>query len=119
MKKIQFKYVRYLDSSIIAEEYFKQISKKELAKLLRTIENIEELGLREGIKNKWVKKIGSDLYEIRSHVGSNQQRVLYFHKHDNIFLITHGFTKKSQKTPKREIERAKRIREEFWKGNLR
>ena len=32
---------------------------------------------------------------------------------NNRYIITHGFTKKTQKTPKREIIHAKQIRREF------
>jgi len=36
-----------------------------------------------------------------------------FHVINNRYIITHGFTKKTQKTPKREIIHAKQIRREF------
>ena len=41
------------------------------------------------------------------------QKALYFHVINNRYIITHGFTKKTQKTPKREIIHAKQIRREF------
>jgi len=69
-------------------------------------------------KMKWVKKLEKDLFELRSKVGSNIQRAIYFQKIGNEYIITHGFTKKSQKTPQSEIIHAKRLREEFRKGNL-
>lgn len=59
------------------------------------------------------KKIDSDIFEIRSKVSSNIQRALYFHVSNNRYVITHGFTKKTQKTPKSEIQRAKTIKKEF------
>ncbi|WP_369333256.1 type II toxin-antitoxin system RelE/ParE family toxin [Haloferax sp. Atlit-19N] len=43
---------------------------------------------------------------------------MYFQKVDNEYIITHGFTKKSQKTPSREIEHAKRIIEKYKRGDL-
>jgi phage-related protein len=48
---------------------------------------------------KWLKKLDTNLYEIRSKVGSNIQRGIYFHWEDNKFINTHGFTKKTDKTP--------------------
>ncbi len=59
------------------------------------------------------KKIDSDIFEIRSKVSSNIQQALYFHVSNNRYVITHGFTKKTQKTPKSEIQRAKTIKKEF------
>lgn len=64
---------------------------------------------------QWVKKIEKDFYEIRVKRGSNIQRVIYFHIFGNRYLITHGFTKKSTKTPIKEIVRAKAIREKYEK----
>lgn len=62
---------------------------------------------------EWVKKIDSDIFEIRSKVSSNIQRALYFHVSNNRYVITHGLTKKTQKPPKSEIKRAKTIKKEF------
>jgi len=43
----------------------------------------------------------------------NIQRAIYFHAVDNRYIITHGFTKKSQKTPINEIKKAQVIKKEF------
>lgn len=51
--------------------------------------------------------------EIRLKCPNSIQRALYFHVINNRYIITHGFTKKTQKTPKREIIHAKQIRSEF------
>lgn len=60
-----------------------------------------------------MKKLDYEIYEIRSKYASNIQRALYFHVSHNKYIITHGFTKKTQKTPTREIQRAKRIKAEY------
>ena len=62
---------------------------------------------------QWVKIVDKYLYEIRLICPYSIQRALYFHVINNRFIITHGFTKKTQKTPKREIIHAKQIRSEF------
>ena len=51
--------------------------------------------------------------EIRLKCPNSIQRALYFHVINNRYIITHGFTKKTQKTPKREIIHAKQIRRKF------
>ncbi len=43
----------------------------------------------------------------------NIARTLYFYQRGAKVVITHGFIKKSQKTPKREIEKAKILRKEY------
>ena len=49
--------------------------------------------------------------------GSDITRVLYFFVAGGEIVLTHGFVKKTQKTPAREIERAKRIREDWRSRN--
>jgi phage-related protein len=46
---------------------------------------------------------------------SDVQRAIYFQKIGVDYLITHGFTKKSQRTPKSEIEHARAMRKKFLK----
>jgi phage-related protein len=51
------------------------------------------------------------LYEIRVEVGSNIYRIFAFFDKGNLVVLGNGFQKKSQKTPKQEIERALKIME--------
>ena len=95
------------------EEFYNSLPVKDRNKLRATIEMIEEAGIQTAIQLEWVKKIDSEINEIRSKVSSNIQRALYFHVKNNQYIITHGFTKKTPKTPIKEIERAKQIKYEF------
>ena len=74
---------------------------------------IKKAGIHPAIQLEWVKKLDSEIYEIRSKISSNIQRALYFHIRNNQYIITHGFTKKTQKTPTKEIIKAKQIKQEF------
>ena len=53
------------------------------------------------------------LYEIRIEVGSNIYRIFSFFDKGNLVVLGNGFQKKSQKTPKQEIEKALKIMEEY------
>lgn len=55
------------------------------------------------------------IFELRAKVGTNISRVMYFFVIGNRAVLTHGFIKKTQKTPPREIERAKNIRDDYMK----
>lgn len=58
---------------------------------------------------------GSDgLFEIRIKVGSNIFRVFTFFDKGNLVILLNGFQKKSQKTPKSEIERAERLKQQYY-----
>lgn len=113
MDKLYFDYAKDNKGNSIFESYVDTLPDKIAAKLLARIIEIEENGLQTSIKMKWIKKLDKNLYEIRTKFGSNIQRAIYFQKIGNQYIITHGFTKKTQKTPKKEIDRAKRIRKGY------
>jgi phage-related protein len=65
------------------------------------------------------KKLNDDIWELRTSFQSNDYRLLAFwDKSDNqntLVICTHGFIKKSQKTPKSEIQKALKIKLEYFK----
>lgn len=97
-------------------EFLKKLPIKDQQKLVSLIENVEEQGLLVARQMKWIKKIEENLFELRSEYGNNIQRGLYFHVTNNQYVITHGFTKKTQKTPTKEIKHALEIRNEYLEG---
>ena len=60
---------------------------------------------------------GTDgLYEIRVEFESNIYRIFCCFDRGNLVVLFNGFQKKSQKTPKSEIDKALKIKEEYFKG---
>ena len=51
---------------------------------------------------------------ILQEYGSDVSRVLYFFYHDRKIILTNGFIKKTQKTPKAELEKAKLYRKDYF-----
>jgi phage-related protein len=98
------------------EKFFLKQTEKVKAKIIWTIELIEEL---EIVPEVFLKHIESTdgLYEIRIKLGSDICRVFCFFDQGKLIIIANGFQKKSQKTPKREIERALKIKEEYENEN--
>lgn len=92
------------------ESYLNSLSKKDAAKLLTMIERVEEFGLQDSIRKERVKRLDKNLYEIRALTNEHWLRGCYFQVKENTYYITHGFSKKSNKTPQKEINRAKTIR---------
>ncbi|RMC47720.1 type II toxin-antitoxin system RelE/ParE family toxin [Lactobacillus sp. ESL0225] len=121
MKKPRFTSYKRPNGHNEFEEFYYQLPKKDKQKLIATIKSIQDFGLIIATRQEWVKKLDENIYEIRSKVSSNIQRCLYFHADANQYIITHGFTKKTQKTPKREIDHAKVIKLEYdkEKGELK
>ena len=59
---------------------------------------------------------GSDgIYEIRIELGSNIYRIFCCFDEGSVVVLFHGFQKKSQKTPLKEIRRAEAIKKEYFK----
>lgn len=98
-------------------EWLHTLPKKDRAKMLQVISDTQDQGLLVAQRMTWVKKLDGhkNLYELRSKVSTNIQRALYFHVEKSKYIITHGFTKKTQKTPSTEIDHALDLREEWEK----
>ena len=82
---------------------------KERAKVAQEIENIRSEGIYLSLP--FVKKIAGKeykgLWELRVRFGSEYIRIIYFLHIKNTFVLLHGFKKKTNKIPKRELEIAK------------
>ena len=65
------------------------------------------------------KKLDGNIWEFRTKFLTNQIRLLAFWdktgKEETLVVATHGFIKKTQKTPESEIEKAEKIRKQYFK----
>ena len=85
------------------------------AKILRTIDLLENNGPH--LREPYSKSLGDGIFELRIKQGSDITRVLYFFFIGNKAILTNGFIKKTQKTPKNAIETAKKYREDYQRRN--
>ncbi|OLS09581.1 hypothetical protein AUQ39_05845 [Lacticaseibacillus casei] len=85
----------------------------EKQKVLAIIAKTQKFGLQVAARQMWIKKISDGILELRT-TGSNIQRGLYFHTEGSHYVMTHGFTKKTQKTPVSELNHAKELRTEYY-----
>ncbi|MBN1187252.1 MAG: type II toxin-antitoxin system RelE/ParE family toxin [Bacteroidales bacterium] len=76
-------------------------------KLLTTIERVP---------TKFFKHIEgtTGLYEVRVEFGGNIYRVFSFFDQGRLVILINGFQKKSQQTPKKEIDRAEKLKKEYF-----
>ena len=63
---------------------------------------------------KFIRHLRNGLYELRIPYSGNIYRVFFIFDNNNIVVLFNGFNKKSQKTPINEIEKALRIRENYY-----
>ena len=91
--------------------YHKQ-NQKTKDKINWTIKLVQTL---DRIPEKYFKHIvETTLYEMRILVGSNIFRVLCFFDKGMLVVVLNGFQKKSQKTPKREIQLALKLQTQYY-----
>ncbi len=100
------------------DEFYAEQTTKVQKKILWTLRLIEDL---DRIPEIYLKHLaGTDgLYEIRVQSGSDIFRIFCFFDHKDIVVVGHGFQKKAQKTPGREIERGERIKREYYEEKER
>ncbi len=68
------------------------------------------------VPEKYFKHLeGTDgLYEIRVKVGRDIYRIFCFFDKGQLVILLNGFQKKSEKTPRQEIERAERLKKQYY-----
>jgi phage-related protein len=100
----------YLDSGRCPTQEFldglNQIT--ELPFVMNAIKQLEEFG--NLLQYPQSSPLEDKLLELRISVVRKRFRFIYFFEKNKIIIITHGFGKKVQKTPRSEIERAKNYR---------
>lgn len=87
-----------------AEDLIRSLEKSTIAKVVRVIDLLEKFSYRLGLPH--AKKIGTNLFELRVR-GQQEVRLFYTFKKE-IIIVLHGFIKKSEAIPKKEIEQANR-----------
>ena len=113
MQKSEFdiKFYDLQDGSKPAKDFILKLPPKMRAKVLRTIDMLETNGTN--LREPYSKHLNDGIFELRVQIGSDLSRVLYFFMVGKKAILTHGFIKKTQKTPPPEIDRAKKYRTEY------
>ena len=96
-------FYRTQDDKCPAREFLDTLPAKTAQKVIWVLKLIQEL---ESVPSSYLKKLEGtdDIWECRVQFGSNIYRFLGFFFQKGVFILTHGFSKKSQKTPQSEID---------------
>ncbi len=111
MAKYQVVFFEKENGDVPVEDFIKSLDIKMSAKIYRLLMMISENGPE--LREPYSKHLDDGIFELRAKVGSNITRVLYFFFIGRRIVVTNGFVKKTQKTPKAEIEKAKAYREAY------
>lgn len=91
------------------KDFIDGLSEIEQKKIVKLLQFSADYGLPKNEKK--FKKLEKDIWEFKS----NQIRILCFIERERMVILTHGFLKKSGRTPKREIEKAQEIHDIYYK----
>ncbi len=101
-----------------AEEFIGKLDKKSRKKLFKAMRKTQE-----GIYGHWFKKLKgtNGIYEFRVDEANKFYRLFAFWdkegKTETLIVGTHGIAKKSNKTPTNEIQKAERLKQEYFDNN--
>lgn len=95
------------------DDFFQEQSRKVQDKIIKVLDILEQV---ERVPSTYLKYIEgtNGLFEVRVQLGSDIFRIFCCFDGNRLVVLFSGFQKKSQKTPKKEIERAVRIMTEYY-----
>lgn len=85
----------------VVDEFILKQQLQTKAKIAHTIKLLEQYGNKLGMPHS--KALGSGLYELRIR-GKEEIRIFYCFTTKKALYLLHGFKKKTQQTPKKELE---------------
>jgi len=92
-------------------EFYNKQTLKVQERILWTIRVIKDI---QFVPEKYLKHISDGIYEISVSSGSNIFRIFCFFDEGQLVIVLNGFQKKTQKTPIDEIEKAKKLKRQYY-----
>jgi len=110
-KKFIIDFYKNANGRAPALEFLKTLDKKVLAKINRTFDLLEFYGSE--LREPHSKPLDDGIFEMRIQISSTHIRILYFFYNGGVIILTNGFVKKTNKTPKKELTLAKKYRDDY------
>lgn len=93
------------------QEFMSKLSDQERKKVLRALLLMES---SDKIPTHYIKYLEEEVFELRVSFGNNELRIFFIYDGDTIVVLFNGFRKKTQKTPRQELNKAKRLKNEYY-----
>lgn len=110
---MEIKFYEDQTGRVPVKEFLGGLDIKMRQKMLRSIQALQDMGI--SLRMPLSESLEDGIFELRAKSGTNISRVMYFFIIGNRAVLTHGFIKKTQKTPRRELQRAKDIRADYFR----
>jgi len=106
------------DGKCPIQDFLDSLPGKVAQKVAWVLSLLEDL---EVVPPTYFKKLADteEIWECRIQFASNAYRIFCFFEGNSVVILTHGFAKKTQKTPRQEIERAEAYRRDYLKRRLK
>ena len=105
MKREIFVYKNYF------YDFLSTLSEKVVNKIDYALSLLES---QDKVSQKFVKYLRDEVYELRAEYEGNIYRVFFIFDNGNIVVLFNGFQKKAQKTPLNELNKAIKLKEEYY-----
>lgn len=94
-------------------EFLSSLTEREVQKVKYVL---SLLGTEDRMPVKFIKLIQDGLYELRISYEGNIYRIFFIFDEGNIVILFNGFQKKTQKTPSSEIDKALKLKDEYYES---
>ncbi|TVQ36475.1 MAG: type II toxin-antitoxin system RelE/ParE family toxin [Spirochaetaceae bacterium] len=93
------------------EAFLEGLPARSAAKVVAVLKLVEQ---QPTLSNRFLRKLrGTELFEVRVLASKQAYRLPCFFAGERLVVLTHGFNKKTEKTPRAEIRRAEEYREDY------
>ena len=92
-------------------DFIASLNEKEVMKVKYVLSLLETY---DRVPIKFMKFIRDGLYELRIEYNGNIYRIFFIFDDDQVVVLFNGFQKKTQKTPKNELEKALRLMTKYY-----
>jgi phage-related protein len=113
----KIEYVELPNGKVPARDFVDSLDDKTAARIDAFVERLRTYGIL--MQGKFVKKLTDDIFELRVKQFDRIFRVLFFYQPGMLIVITSGFQKKTDQTPRNEITRAEQLRKLWMKHRNR
>lgn len=97
-------------------DFMSKLSETERKKVQRALLLLET---DDKIPFHYIKYIRDGVYELRINCGNNEYRIFFIYDGKTIVVLFNCFKKKTQKTPKNEIDKAIILKNEYYETKQR
>lgn len=92
-------------------DFMAKLSEKEQMKIRRALLLFSDT---ERVPAHFIKYIEDGIHEFRVNYGNNEFRIFFIYDGERLVILFNAFRKKTQKTPRSEIMKAIRLKNEYY-----